>query len=426
VSLYAKGTGTIAITAQGTGFFTPLNITLTSTWTRYTLTIQPSGAISSFTFYVSNFTGSTATSVDIAFPQAELGDIATDYIPTTTAAVSVGMTADVPRLDYLGSSCPSLLLEPQRTNLAQFSEQFDNAAWTKISSSVTANTTISPDGYTNADTIAFTAATDARCERAIGGAYESQSHTVSVYAKVASGTSTFRLKCTHASVVDYFSSDFTATTEWQRFIFTATFDATVGTGLVYGVINGTDAVAKNVIFYGFQTEINASYATSYIPTLATSVTRVADAASKTGISSLIGQTEGTLFFEFNSKQLTGSQEFIGINDGTEDNRIIIFTQVNNSLILQVRASGVAGVSIQTPTLIENTNYKVAVAYKENDVSFYMNGTQIGTDNSTLIPLCSVFSLDDGDNARNFFKPLKQAILFKTRLSNTELAQLTTI
>jgi hypothetical protein len=47
----------------------------------------------------------------------ETGDIATDYIATTSAAVSVGPVANVPRLDYLGSSCPRLLLEPQRTNL---------------------------------------------------------------------------------------------------------------------------------------------------------------------------------------------------------------------------------------------------------------------------------------------------------------------
>jgi hypothetical protein len=77
--------------------------------------------------------------------------VATDYIATTSAAVSVGPVANLPRLDYLNSSCPRLLLEPQRTNLLTYSEQFDNAEWTKTRASVTANAATSPDGYTNAD-----------------------------------------------------------------------------------------------------------------------------------------------------------------------------------------------------------------------------------------------------------------------------------
>jgi hypothetical protein len=61
------------------------------------------------------------------------------------------MTANVPRLDYTGGGCPKLLLEPQRSNLVTFSEQMDNAAWSKNNSTITANNTISPDGYINAD-----------------------------------------------------------------------------------------------------------------------------------------------------------------------------------------------------------------------------------------------------------------------------------
>jgi hypothetical protein len=89
--------------------------------------------------------------------QLETGDIATDYIATTSAAVSVGPVANVPRLDYLGSSCPRLLLEPQRTNAITFSEQMNNAAWIKnVNAAVTANQAISPDGYQNADLVSNT------------------------------------------------------------------------------------------------------------------------------------------------------------------------------------------------------------------------------------------------------------------------------
>ena len=57
--------------------------------------------------------------------QLERGLVARDYIETTTAAVEGGITDNVPRLDYTDSSCPALLLEPQRTNEFDHSEYLD-------------------------------------------------------------------------------------------------------------------------------------------------------------------------------------------------------------------------------------------------------------------------------------------------------------
>ena len=58
--------------------------------------------------------------------QLEVGLVATDYIETTTTTAVSGITEDLPRLDYSGS-CPSLLLEPQRTNLIAYSEYLEEA-----------------------------------------------------------------------------------------------------------------------------------------------------------------------------------------------------------------------------------------------------------------------------------------------------------
>jgi hypothetical protein len=373
------------------------------------------------------YAGTTGSGIYAWGLQLETGDIATPYIPTTTAAVSVGMTADVPRLDYLGSSCPRLLLEPQRTNVALYSEQFDNASWNKIDSSVTANTTISPDGFTNADTIAFTASAAARCEQGLSGVFESQSHTVSVYAKVASGTGTFRLKCTHSSIDDYFSSDFTATTQWQRFTFTQAFGASVGSGINFGIINGTNALAKNVIFYGFQTEINASYATSYIPTLGTSATRVADAASKTGISDLIGATEGTLFAQFKGVTSGGNgASRLSISDSTSSNWIFVGTE-SNSLRGFINANG--SNIISDTSVFTTGNDKIAIAYKSGNAALYINGVQIATSTTAFTfsgTLSEVTSGVAGTFSVDETLELNQLVVFPTRLSNTELAQLTTI
>jgi hypothetical protein len=120
----------------------------------YRCQIQKSGnGVEMFVFSsnIENLTPTASGSIYIWGAQFETGDIATDYIATTTAAVSVGPVANLPRLDYLNSSCPRLLLEPQRTNLYQYSEQIDNAGWTKQGLTITANSAVSPDGYTNAD-----------------------------------------------------------------------------------------------------------------------------------------------------------------------------------------------------------------------------------------------------------------------------------
>jgi hypothetical protein len=107
-------------------------------WYRCSISGVGNGAGTSVNIYLANsdnsntYTGDGTSGVFVWGAQLETGDIATDYIPTTSAAVSVGMTANVPRVDYSGGGCPKLLLEPQRTNLVTFSEQFDNAAWTKF------------------------------------------------------------------------------------------------------------------------------------------------------------------------------------------------------------------------------------------------------------------------------------------------------
>jgi hypothetical protein len=102
----------------------------TSTWSRITATFTTPAGCTSISIYPIN--AATLGTTFIWGCQLETG-VATDYIATTTAAVSVGPVANLPRLDYSGgATCPSLLLEPQRTNLALYSEQFDNAAWTKV------------------------------------------------------------------------------------------------------------------------------------------------------------------------------------------------------------------------------------------------------------------------------------------------------
>jgi hypothetical protein len=179
VTATASGIGSLAkIESVGSGWFRCSVAVSSSTDLLVSLsTISGGGSV----------IGDTMT---FAFAQGETGDIATDYIATTTAAVSVGPVANVPRLDYLGSSCPRLLLEPQRTNSLQYSEQFDNAYWNKASTNITANNTTSPDGYVNADRLTSSGAGGDEYIQRAGLSTTAGTYTSSIFVKNVNATET--------------------------------------------------------------------------------------------------------------------------------------------------------------------------------------------------------------------------------------------
>jgi hypothetical protein len=197
--------------------------------------------------------------------------------------------------------------------------------------------------------------------------------------------------------------------------------------------NGTNGTAKSVIFYGFQLEANAAYATSYIPTLAASATRVADIATKTGITSLIGQTEGTIFVDFQTLAISSSAHSIfGVQTPLTDLIRLLQDATNGRIRAQVYLnSGATNLEISTTfPLVVGTRYKAAFAYKSGSFAVYVNGTSVGTSATAV-----TFTSFSGLSLNNFFgnatfdpgrMTTNQALIFKTRLTNAELAELTTL
>jgi len=365
------------------------------------------------------YTGNGTSGVFVWGAQLEASVSATDYIPTTSAAVSVGMLADVPRIDYTGGGCGKLLLESQRTNLATYSEQFDNAAWTKNTGvSVVANQYTSPDGYVNADKLVGATGTDRTTLtliRSFTGLSSSTAYTASLYIYKDNATqATMYIRDASTGVI--VSESVTLVAGWQRITKTMTTGAV--TNAVNWYLGNTDG---DVGIWGAQLELG-SYVSSYIPTLASSVTRLADLASKTGISSLIGQTEGTLFIDVDLTSRGGNTYFaiapnilataayIGI--GFTSTRIV-FEVVNSGLQANI-------INFNSAT----GRFKIAAVYKENDFALYVNGVQIGTDNSGTVPACSQLGLFAYAQTQTVI--YNSAILFPTRLSNTDLAALTTL
>jgi hypothetical protein len=357
-------------------------------------------------------------SVKVFRSQLEAGDIATDYIATTSAAVSVGPVSGLPRLDYLNSTCPRLLLEPQRTNLALYSEQFN--LWSDaLGCDIFANTAVSPDGYQSADTLTFGANANSRAFRTTS--FSSATYTFSVYAKSSTGKK-FRFRISDSAGTQY-SADQTTTSTWQRFTYQFT-----GSPTAIAIANEAAAVVGSIDVWGFQAEAGA-YATSYIPTLGTSVTRVADAASKTGISSLIGVNGGSIFLELDANGLTGGgvgNYVFDLSDGTnfDANRISMYWTSANDLSIFYGYGGTFASATYNSNFL--TTKKIAVRWTSTQLQVVINGVAqtavtYGNSSPTKINIASRFN-----DKELLSSDIKQCLLFNTTLTTAQLQELTTL
>jgi hypothetical protein len=333
--------------------------------------------------------------------------------------------------------------------LALFSEQFDNAAWTKRANiGITANAIVSPDGTTNADKIAATdaSAVDYGCFQIVASGL----NTYSVFAKKAemdyvfigqnnnfasdgvffnlnTGAISSNPSSYSATITDYGNG-------WYRC--SVYFATNVDYFFISPSVNGTSFIfsgqsGNGIYIWGAQAEVG-SYVSSYIPTLGSSVTRLADAASKTGISSLIGQTAGTLFYDgFFGNEVSEVYLFLqkGASTGVADS---IYVQKNtNAITLNVFDGAFQQSFISGGSFTIGQRVKIAAAYKANDFVLYVNGVQIGTDNSGSVPTCDALQLASyrGDPITADYISVKgtnTAAFYTTRLTNAQLATLTAL
>lgn len=352
------------------------------------------------------------------------GSVAKDYQKTETRL-------NIPRLDYSNGTCPSLLVEPQRTNLVTYSSSFDNAIWSKISANggstpiVTANYAISPDGTQNADRIQLARTNNyfsySYVYQAISASI-GQSYTWSVWLKSLSGTPSVGLSLdgvTYTNVV-------TLSNEWERYEFTTTATALSieATFILFQALPSTSLTA-DFLAYGFQLEAG-SYATSYIPTTSASVTRNADVISKTGIGSIFG-TSYTIFGDVVNQNVNNTRLLtLKIpSGGYYDNFITIYQNGTALTATGNNASSVEQFTITSGSYSLNQRLKFALRCENNNVAFYINGTQIGVDTSCTIPQVTALYL--GNYVDVFgVSVVNSAAAWPTALTNTQLAQLTTI
>jgi hypothetical protein len=315
-----------------------------------------------------------------------------------------------------------LLIEEQRTNLLTYSEQFDNAAWLKASASVTATNVNAPNGTPTADQVTITGSGFVLQQVTV---VPGTTYTVSFYALAGTATTVnyFIYNVTAAStlvgVVNYVPLLNSST--WTRVSFSFTVPAgctSIYVDLARSSSNGT------VNLWGAQLEAGA-FATSYIPTVASQVTRAADSASMIGNNFARWYTQGvgTLFSDFLPILITGNGGAASINDGSASNRIDIrrdgYSIVSTAGVNQAVLS-VAGMSV-------STSNKLALAYAVNNFALVRNGGTPSTDTSGTVPVVNqmqIGTLDNNPAAFSLNGTIKSISYYGRRLSNTELQGIT--
>jgi hypothetical protein len=244
------------------------------------------------------------------------------------------------------------------------------------------------------------------------------SQTASFYVK---GTGKTQINLFMSGGGNFTSPEITLTNSWQRISISGTRASGSSGDFQINTFGG-----NTLDVWGAQAE-NGSYMTSLIPTTTATVTRLADAASKTGISSLIGQTEGTLFFEGSASDLATFKR-VAISSGSFSSSVYLDFRNDGSVVASSWASG--GLVLYQPVTPSNprNRNKYAIAYKSNDWAVYVNGTLAAAQSSGAATFSSTlntleFALGGNDP---FTGNVNQVLLFKTRLTNAQLAELTTL
>ena len=313
---------------------------------------------------------------------------------------------DTPRLDYTDSSCPSLLLEPQSTNLITYSEDFSQ--WSALNNVVvTDNFITSPDGTQNAAKLVFDGTASGRIELSVSA---SGTNTQSIYLKTESGTQNVSIG---AGGVDL--TQFTITDQWVRYTHT-------GGGDFPRILCNDSAT---IYVYGAQLEA-LSYPTSYIPTNGAIATRLADVCNSAGNDQVINSSEGVLYAEIvGLSNPVDSPKNITISDGTLNNYVRIEYYQDG----RVYGNVFDGTNTAANSVVNQLNFnKVAVQYSSSGCKLYVNG--IGVDfaskNFTSNTLNTVQFSSASGNSDFFHGNVKDVRVYNTALTEQELTDLTTI
>ena len=374
-------------------------------WYRCSITFDE--AVTELRIYPTNTAGSFSagageTSI-IQDAQLEIGLVATEYIESGATTGLAGILEDSPRFDYSGgASCPSLLLEPSRTNEIGYSEYFEG--WTPQGSpTITSNYNTSPEGLQNSSRLVFTNGSDY-----IETSVTNTSGVFSIYAK---GTGNIILTDSGANA----SSTTALTSSYQRIeLYFSTNTTTLQIK--------TDSSGLDAEVYGAQFE-NATYATSYIPNHSGgSVTREAEKQEITGLtSSVLNQNDGSFYIELQTLSTDSGRVVITSYPTGASNDTIRFTFGSNIQFGLVSAS-----SLSDSTNPSSAKVKVVGTYSRSELKLCVNGGSVQSSSGNFAfanQPTKLYTHAFVDTIRAFAN-IDKIIYFPSVLSDSEMITLT--
>ena len=392
-------------------------------------------------------------------PSSGVGDFDFSRSGKATRINSQGLIEEVangqsrlnyPMIDGKVVGCPHHILEPQMTNLIPYSEDFANSDWTKTASTITSNSIISPDGTMNASKL--TEDTSSSTHRIYDTIITSSGvvHTQSIFAKSGgngrflrmfrgSGTYNFAVFDLDNGVIFSQGGSNIISTKIEKYpngwykcssTFTTQFS---NIATYYGIQNGildsyTGDGTSGIYIYGAMLEVG-SYPTSYIPTNGESggVTRAAETATGSGDAATFNDSRGVLMAEISALVDDQTRRQISVSDGTVENvvRLHYHDDGSNRIRFQIRSNN--SIEVSTSFSVNNIKefHKVAIFYRLNDVKFFIDGFEVGTDTTAAMPIgLSVLQFNQGNGLQAFLGKTKQIQYYKSALTDSELEQLT--
>ena len=356
--------------------------------------------------------------------------------------------ANIPRLDYdpVTKAVKGLLVEPAAENKCLQSEDF-TTSWGLQEVTITTNDTTAPDGNSTADKLADNAVNQRHRVNQPISFTSGVTYTFSVFVKKdSSGRFLLLNAATAFNARAAVNLDTLAVTDingtggsletypngWYRFSVTGT---ATSTATVDVFVQMQDSAADNLYvgdgssFYIWGAQVETGpIATSYIPTTTIALTRNADQIALTSASSLIGQTEGTLYVEVDWRGTDGASQFLLSINNDSNNRLAIFVASNIDLRMFARSNSVTLTEQGESVTGYSGTQKIAFAYKTDDFELYRNGTSVSTDTAgSLSALATLTNIDLGQNngaSGQANMHIRSVALFKKRLTDQQLQALT--
>mgnify|MGYP003590115893 CR=1 FL=1 len=378
------------------------------------------------------------------------GDLTVARNTSATRVNSAGLIEtvgnNIARLDYSNGSCPSILVEPQRTNLNLYSEDLANAYWFKFQSSILANADISPSGDFTADKIVedttnnFHSIFIDRLTFSIG-----QSLTRSVYLKadnrswvslaIAESGTYYRAYFNLSNgTIGNVSSSITASIEqaangYYKCIITRVLTTTSPSSFAIELAsdNGKNIYLGNgtsgVFVWGAQLEAGSN-ATSYIPTTTSTVTRVEDRNNIVLTNKPFwNKNNFTIYWE--GTFLNGSYNQATFGFGNSTDIVAIGASIcfyNNGVGVFSKQDGTSpgGLVIGSP-LPNGSKYKLIIKREGTEIKWFRNGVLLGVRTGEVVDYAYL-----GLNSGGSTYYLDKSFMIPSSLTDQQCINLTTL